>query len=409
MPCLSKEVPALILHSRHCGAGVNCTHNLEEPKWFSTCDLIKSAEVKSGQVDAPTGDATMQVDEALTGRVAEQLLADNGGSRRFRGDIVLMDGGMGRELLNLGVPQRAGLWSATSIVEEEYHPKVVSLHESFIKAGARTITTNNYAIQPMYYGRVFPGDWEARMLKDTEKAAELASQARANAGVEGVSVLGCLPPLVDSHRPDIFAQYIKSQGEAAVVEKYESIAAALLRGGVDKFLLETMNNWNEVRLVLSAIKKFDRPIFISISGELRDENLDEHPEHSPIVAKEVLKAKASGLPIDMLSFNCASPEKIQVCLETLKSSTMMDALANAGVKIGAYANCCDFVRVKHYDVRSNPQFRATRSDLKDDGGYAKMVKQWVDMGVTYVGGCCGCSPEMIQHLHDSLNPPENDI
>ena len=33
--------------------------------------------------------------------------------------MVLLDGGMGRELLNRGVPQEAGLWSATSVAREQ--------------------------------------------------------------------------------------------------------------------------------------------------------------------------------------------------------------------------------------------------------------------------------------------------
>lgn len=35
------------------------------------------------------------------------------------GRVVLLDGGMGRELLNRGVPQEAGLWSATSVAREQ--------------------------------------------------------------------------------------------------------------------------------------------------------------------------------------------------------------------------------------------------------------------------------------------------
>lgn len=322
--------------------------------------------------------------------------------------VVIMDGGMGRELLNMGVPQRDGLWSATSIVEEQYHPQVIELHERFIKAGARTITTNNYAIQPMYYSRAFPEDWEERMVRDTEKAAELACKARDGAGVPGVLVLGSLPPLVDNHRPDLFAEYIKKNGEAAVIDTYATLSDALLRGGADVFLTETFNSWSEVRLVVEAIKKHGKPVWVSLSGEMRNMNLDDCPETSPAVAEEVLAAKKDGAMIEMLSFNCAQPEKIISCIEALKKANLVDKLREAGIHLGVYANCCDFVREKNWDVRANPQFRATKAHLKSGGGYVKFARRWCAMGVTHIGGCCGCTPPMIQEVAEALQKPDND-
>jgi len=317
-------------------------------------------------------------------------------------NVVVMDGGMGRELLNMGVPQRDGLWSATALVEEEYHPQVVTLHERFIAAGARTLTTVNYAVQPTYYSRAFPADWEKRMIKDTQTAAELACRARENAAVPGVKVLGSLPPLVDNHRPDLYSEYVKQNGEDVLIATYEKLSTALVCGGVDILLMETVNSWKEVRVVLAAVKQHSLPVWISMSGEMRDEELEEHPESSVNIAEELLAAKASGAAkIEMLSFNCATPEKIMACLEALRGAGMIDKLREAGIHLGVYANCCDFVREKHWDVRANPQFRATKAHLKEDGGYAKVAREFVRMGASHVGGCCGCTPSMIQEVSDA--------
>jgi len=317
-------------------------------------------------------------------------------------NVVVMDGGMGRELLNMGVPQKEGLWSATALVEEEYHPQVVTLHERFIAAGARTLTTVNYAVQPTYYSRAFPADWEERMVKDSQIAAELACRARENAAVPGVKVLGCLPPLVDNHRPDLYSEYVKEKGEDVLTATYEKISSALVRGGVDVLLMETVNSWREVQVVLAAVKQHSLPVWISMSGEMRDEKLDEHPESSATIAEELLAAKAAGTAkIEMLSFNCATPEKIMACLEALKGAGLVDKLRKAGIHLGVYANCCDFVREKHWDVRANPQFRPTKAHLKEAGGYAKVVRKFVLMGASHVGGCCGCTPDMIKDVSDA--------
>ena len=60
--------------------------------------------------------------------------------------IILLDGGMGREI-KARLPQFDPiLWSASAF--NDYPTIIQSVHDDFIKAGAQVITTNNYAVVP---------------------------------------------------------------------------------------------------------------------------------------------------------------------------------------------------------------------------------------------------------------------
>lgn len=57
-------------------------------------------------------------------------------------EIVLLDGGMGQELIHRSANKHPSHWSATYLMEE---PELVRrLHRDFIAAGARVITLNIY-------------------------------------------------------------------------------------------------------------------------------------------------------------------------------------------------------------------------------------------------------------------------
>jgi S-methylmethionine-dependent homocysteine/selenocysteine methylase len=224
--------------------------------------------------------------------------------------VSVMDGSMGQLLIDRGVPKDTTLWSARGLVEEKYHPIIVQAHVDYIRSGAVMITTSSYAVQPTYYQAAF-SDWESRMVNDTEVSVKLAMQARSQCGAEdSVRILGCLPPICQTFRPDLAEQFVKEKGEDACVKIYRTIAEALLRGGADAFLGETLNGWCEAQLVIEATKDLNVPLIVSLEGSLRGTNLKPQPHIAPEVAREILMAKLNGAPIEALSFNCAPPEDI---------------------------------------------------------------------------------------------------
>ena len=61
-------------------------------------------------------------------------------------NLILIDGGMGQELIHRSKKKPDGLWSARVMLDE--YDLVVDLHKDFINAGAEAITLNSYSVTP---------------------------------------------------------------------------------------------------------------------------------------------------------------------------------------------------------------------------------------------------------------------
>ena len=58
-------------------------------------------------------------------------------------------------------------------------------------------------------------------FRHTELASELAIEARRKSGTEGdVRIFGCLPPICESHNPELFFKYLGDNGEDFVRDTY---------------------------------------------------------------------------------------------------------------------------------------------------------------------------------------------
>jgi S-methylmethionine-dependent homocysteine/selenocysteine methylase len=328
-------------------------------------------------------------------------------------DVSVMDGSVGRLIVNSGVPLCENLWSGRSITEEQYHPNVIDAHRQYIEAGCDMITTNNYTVQPHYYRKVFD-DWEARIPKDAAVAARLACEARKLYGSSErpVRILGSLPPLCESHRPDLAREFIAKEGQAFIIKTYRDIAQGLLSGGpVDGFLAETMNTWEEAHCAIEAVKDLGKPLVVSMEGALRDDKMKPCPQHAAEIADKVMAAKADGVPIEALCFNCAPPEDIAAVVKVLDDGGYRARLHAAGIGLGAYANVqarknvldgegFDAAKVDNTTVR-------VREDLANEG-YINHLHGFIRCGVSYIGGCCGSTPQQIQMLIDSLQDVDCD-
>ena len=56
----------------------------------------------------------------------------------------ILDGGMGQELLARGMKPKGTLWSASAVLDENYHQLLADTHKDFVKAGAEVIVTTTF-------------------------------------------------------------------------------------------------------------------------------------------------------------------------------------------------------------------------------------------------------------------------
>jgi 5-methyltetrahydrofolate--homocysteine methyltransferase len=277
--------------------------------------------------------------------------------------LVVGDGAMGTEL------QRAGLaigecgdrWNL------EHPGRILAIHEAYIAAGSQAIITNSFGANRWVLGRYGLAD----RVVAVNRAAAIAAKRAAG---EAVCVLGDIGPCGGFIRPlgDVDAGELEAE--------FTAQAGALLEGGADGIIIETMSALDELRVAIRAARAAKAPF---------------------IVASMAFDVVPNGNIRTMMG---VSPEQA----------------ANAGADEGADvvgANCgtritaADFERVtaafrqttdRPIMIQSNagsPELvdgRAVYRLTPDE--FADGMRAVVTAGANIVGGCCGTTPAHIAAL-----------
>jgi len=165
-------------------------------------------------------------------------------------ELILLDGGMGRELWYRGVDVPKSIWSANALLVA---PAVVrDIHHDYIAAGADIITTNTYAVIREDFEAIGIGDRFSELLV---LACKLAVEAREMAG-RPVSIAGSLPPLRGSYRPDLV-------GTIDDLLPLYMEQVAVMTPYVDFFLCETMSSAEESLAAATAASQSGKPVWVS--------------------------------------------------------------------------------------------------------------------------------------------------
>ena len=80
-----------------------------------------------------------------------------------------------------------------------------------------------------------------------------------------------------------------------------------------------------------------------------------------------------------------------------KALTVAKDVIPKNIKIGVYANAFQPIKIGQKDA--NSQIRGTRKELTPQK-YLDFVKEWNEIEVDIVGGCCGIGPEHIKRIRD---------
>ena len=290
--------------------------------------------------------------------------------------VILMDGGMGAELMRRGAIRNEAIWSASALLDS---PNVVQeVHEAFIAAGARLIISNSYACVPGYLSR-------AGIAHRCRELAGLSGRlARAAAGScpDTVLVAGGLPPLSDSYRADL----VPDDESAGPV--YLDLAGAL-EPFVDLFICETMSSIRESRNAVRAAKQVAEarniPVYVAWT-------LDERPGHGLRSGESIKDAwrELSQLDVDGFLFNCTHPDAIETGVAEI--ATLTDK------PTGGYPNRFD---VPGGWTIANELEVQPRADEGTEQFVAAALR-WIALGATVVGGCCEVRPADIAALSRRL-------
>ena len=287
--------------------------------------------------------------------------------------VILLDGGMGQELMKRSKAKPHPLWSAQVLLKE---PDLVeNVHADFINAGAKVITLNTYSATKERLDR----DGAKGMFnKLQDKAIEVANRARDKCGKPDVKIAGCLPPLYGSYKPE----YASPLEEC--IERYQVISNKQAPY-VDLFICETMSSVKEAKASIIAATANSIETWCALT--ILDQN------KSLLRSNEGLEGALTQLQDFNHSanlLNCSIPEAITVSLNYLKKFKK---------PFGAYAN--GFTSIDALKVGGTVDVLTSRKDLGPDA-YLKHVIDWLKSGAKIVGGCCEISPDHIKFICETL-------
>ncbi|CAN5224368.1 methionine synthase [soil metagenome] len=294
-------------------------------------------------------------------------------------------------------------------------PEVIEeIHTQYLEAGADLIETNTFSATTLgshdFLFREEPGngrkdpEFFQRVVDDAEMralvhemnvvAAQLARRACdrvANATGQQRFVAGALGPMpvTASLSPDVNDPAFRAVTFDQLRQSYGDQVTALLEGGVDILLVETVFDTLNSKAALFAIaetfEKIGRTVPLMISGTVTD--LSGRMLSGQTV-EAFLISIAHTNPL-VVGLNCAlGPKEMRPYIEELAhtSPTFVSSYPNAGLP----------------DPLSATGFPETPESL------APQLSEWAQNGwLNVVGGCCGTTPDHIRHIAEVVRdcPP----
>jgi len=280
---------------------------------------------------------------------------------KIASEVLILDGAMGTQLMAHGI--EAG--TCNDYLNIESADVILDIHSAYLQAGSDAVITNTFGANRITLARHNLGD---KVADINTAAAKIARQAAG----EDKYVLGDIGPTGDFLKP------FGSLEPESLKEAFAEQAKALLDGGVDGIIIETMTALDELEIAIKAVKDISvLPLFVSLAFDAVKDGFRTMMGVDP--------AEAAGrlLPIkvDALGFNCGTltlrqyEELAKTYADIINDKTFLLAEPNAG---------------KPELEDGKAVYTVTAEE------FASAAQKIHEAGARIIGGCCGTSPEHIK-------------
>jgi 5-methyltetrahydrofolate--homocysteine methyltransferase len=272
------------------------------------------------------------------------------------GGLLITDGAWGTELQARGLPSGTNPdhWNLT-------HPeRVEEVARAYGEAGSQVVLTNTFRAN-------------AIAMKDAS-AAELGAINRAGVaisrrGAPGARVFASIGP---TGKILISGEVTGEEVSAAFAAQAESLAEA----GADALLIETMSDIEEARLAVEAARKTELPVIASFafdSGKNKDRTMMGATPEMVAAAMEEAGASAvgsnCGVGVERAVELCRRLHAVSSLPVWIKPNAGLPTIDSAGLH---YSTTAEFFASHFAGLR--------------------------EAGASFVGACCGSTPEFIRAL-----------
>jgi len=263
-------------------------------------------------------------------------------------------------------------------------PEIIkSIHRAYFEAGADIVETNTFssnAISMADYDMV--GDVYDLNFHGARIAREVADEMESKDPTRTLFVAGSIGPTnrTASMSPDVNDPGFRAIDFDTLREAYYEQTKALVEGGVDLLLVETVFDTLNAKAALFAIEEYlvesNKDVPIMVSGTITDASGRTLSGQTT----ESFLTSLSHVPLLSVGLNCAlGAEELRPYLKTLsdKAPFHISAHPNAGLpnEFGEYDQ--------------SPTYMGS------------VIEDFVKSGfVNILGGCCGTTPEHIKAIAD---------
>lgn len=273
--------------------------------------------------------------------------------------VTVIDGGLSTALDELGADISGASWTARPLRAE---PEVLErAHRAFVEAGAGIVTTASYQC---------PADDDHGLRSATAIARRAAGSARVAASVGPYgAVLADGSEYHGNYDVDL----------AVVVEHHRRKLDILMSSQVDLFAVETQPRADEARVIAEHLESLGAPPAWFAFTFVDDPKLVRTCGGDSVGA--ILDAVATYRNVVAVGVNCTAPQAVTGILEALR----------------AQAPNLPFIVYPNHGGRWESAARTW--SRPDDAVFTdERLREWVDLGATMIGGCCGVGPSDIRDL-----------
>ncbi|KAH9512686.1 hypothetical protein Btru_037901 [Bulinus truncatus] len=293
--------------------------------------------------------------------------------------VVVLDGGTGTSLAEMGHTFIHGdpLWASAVIVK---HPDdLVKLHRDFFLAGADVVLSASYQSSIEGFKKRFTIS-ETEAVDLIKKSVELVKLAKNNAeqttgrrGYVAASVGPYGATLCD--RSEYHGRYADSMSKQELQTWHLPRLKILIDSNPDILAIETIPVLHEAEAILDGLKSF--PVSKAwVTFQCQDSNHTAHGEN----IQDAVRSVAQYDSVAAVGVNCVNPAHV---------TPLLHCISQLGVNIPII-------------VKPNARPYELGSRSTDEYKMSEHVKEWLEAGATWIGGCCHVQPSDVAELRDAL-------